>query len=79
MLDSMPDGFAHFEWIPGHMDTEDKKRKYQHLLDSGQITSSDIEGNQYADLLAEKGANMHIVPPEILVYSHDRADFTKIV
>jgi ribonuclease HI len=79
ILEIMPRDFAQIVWIPGHMDSEDKKRKYQHLLDNGSISIHDIEGNCLVDQFAGKGANLHVIPPEILTYSHDRAELTEMV
>lgn len=79
MIDLLPDDFVHFAWIPGHMESEEKRGKYQNFLDDGQVAANGIEGNQYADQLAEKGANMHAIPPEVLVDGRDRADLSELI
>ena len=65
VLDVTPTNFAKFQWIPAHLDTQDKLDKYQDLINSSNITQDDIDGNVLADEYAAKGANMHNLPPEI--------------
>ena len=79
MLDITPSHFAEFKWVPGHMDTQHKKDKYQHLIRSGQITQHDILGNQLVDQYAERGTNMHNISRERLTSTYDRVDFIELI
>ena len=49
ILDVTPDDFAQFRWIPGHLDTKEKREKYKDLLENGVVTKHDIDDNVLAE------------------------------
>ena len=78
-LDKLPKDLLQFKWIPGHLDEQSKRTKYQHLLDDGTVTEHDVRGNVSADKLADGGTRAHLVSPETLTACDDRQKLTELI
>ena len=60
-----PPGTHDAQWVPGHLDADEKKLQRQQFLEAGGPLEW-IEGNIQADILAGKGSCLLAPPPELL-------------
>ena len=73
----LPAGAVRITWMPSHLD--DKKAKRDAALASGAVSYWDIEGNNGADALAQRGRDTRMLPEDVRWGLIDRAFVAKRV
>jgi len=66
-------------WVPGHLDEKKNQQKRELYLKNGTTSVRHILGNCGADLLADKGYEMHTSIKELIWKAQHRKDLTVIV